>query len=298
MRALLGLLLSALIVCPALAQTVSPPAGGGGGSGTVTSVTCNSGLTGGTFTTTGTCALDQTFAPTWTGEHIFNKTAAASTPGVLLNGTLFTGGTGTTTFPYLYINQGAAAPTDFSTAGTMLGMNAPSGFTGNFMWLELNGGGIVLDITSGGNVNSIGTSTFSAQVATGSLTFDSTGGAGATFTNGGAGMIETATQFTSGSFTGTGLGTSPTFNWGNGTFDFDVSVGTSPAAATWTITLPTAAHGWACDASDITTTSTSNFITKQVGGTTTTAVMESFTDVAVAGTYTAADHIRGKCAAG
>lgn len=31
--------------------------GGGGGSGTVTSVTCGSGLTGGTFTTAGTCAL-------------------------------------------------------------------------------------------------------------------------------------------------------------------------------------------------------------------------------------------------
>jgi hypothetical protein len=37
------------------------------GTGTVTSVTCNAGLTGGTFTTTGTCAVDPTYVPNHLG---------------------------------------------------------------------------------------------------------------------------------------------------------------------------------------------------------------------------------------
>lgn len=39
---------------------------GGGGSGTVTSVTCNGGLSGGTFTTTGTCSINLGSSNVWT----------------------------------------------------------------------------------------------------------------------------------------------------------------------------------------------------------------------------------------
>lgn len=61
---------------------VSYPQGGtgAGGSGTVTSIVGGSGLTGGTITTSGTLAVDQSFSPTWTGVHSF--TPAARTSGV------------------------------------------------------------------------------------------------------------------------------------------------------------------------------------------------------------------------
>lgn len=43
----------------------------GGGTGTVMSVTCNAGLSGGTFTTSGTCALDPTHANNFSGAQQF-----------------------------------------------------------------------------------------------------------------------------------------------------------------------------------------------------------------------------------
>lgn len=41
------------------------------GTGTVTSVSCGTGLTGGTFTASGTCAIDYTRNNTWTGDGLF-----------------------------------------------------------------------------------------------------------------------------------------------------------------------------------------------------------------------------------
>jgi hypothetical protein len=82
----------------------------------------------------------------------FSGNGAASVSPLLLNGTLFTGGSGTTTFPYFYINQGTA-PTTFSTSGTQLGLNAPSGFSGNFLDFHVNGAASVFSISSAGQVN-------------------------------------------------------------------------------------------------------------------------------------------------
>jgi hypothetical protein len=71
-----------------------------------------------------------------------------------------TGGSGTTTFPLLYLNSGAA-PTTFSTGGTLLGFNAPSGFAGNFFDCHVNGGASVCSMNQlgtlllGGNVSSL-----------------------------------------------------------------------------------------------------------------------------------------------
>lgn len=67
--ALLSLL---LLSSSAFGQTLGPPlTGGGTGSGTVTSITCNGGLTGGTITTSGTCALD--LSNTTTLQVLYNK---------------------------------------------------------------------------------------------------------------------------------------------------------------------------------------------------------------------------------
>jgi hypothetical protein len=52
--------------------------GGGGGSGTVTSISAGTGLTGGTITTSGTIALDLTHANSWTGLQQFTAGASSS----------------------------------------------------------------------------------------------------------------------------------------------------------------------------------------------------------------------------
>ena len=79
----------------------------------------------------GAPALDQTIAPTWTGLHIYNPTLAASQSAITVKSAPYTAGTATTNFPQTYLNAGASGPTTLSTGGTMLGVNAPSGFAGN-----------------------------------------------------------------------------------------------------------------------------------------------------------------------
>ncbi len=72
-----------------------------GGSGTVTSITCNNGLTGGAITTTGTCALDLTHANTWSGVQTFgdgNLVLSGSSSGFSTIKAPATGG-GTVTLP-------------------------------------------------------------------------------------------------------------------------------------------------------------------------------------------------------
>jgi hypothetical protein len=53
--------------------------------------------------------------------------------------------------------------------------------------------------------------------------------------------------------------------------------------------------GWACQVNDITTNSTSVFLQKQTGGSTTSAVLQNFSDVAVATAPTANDIWRVSC---
>lgn len=62
--------------------------------------------------------------------NIFSVNGAASTPAALFNGTIFTGGTATTTKPHFLIEPAGTTSAGWNTAGTLLGLNAPSGFTG------------------------------------------------------------------------------------------------------------------------------------------------------------------------
>jgi hypothetical protein len=64
---------------------------------------------------------------------------AASTPPVLLSGTIFTGGTATTTKPQLLIEPSGTTSTGWSTGGTGLGVNLATGFAGNLLDLQVNG---------------------------------------------------------------------------------------------------------------------------------------------------------------
>lgn len=83
----------------------------------------------------------------------------------------------------------------------------------------------------------------------------------------------------------------------NGTAAFEVNVGTTPGSAC-TITMPTAAHGWACSAVDVTTNSTSVFYQKQspaASQNATTVVITNFNDVAAATAFVASDVMRVIC---
>lgn len=92
-----------------------------------------------------------------------------------------------------------------------------------------------------------------------------------------------------------GFGTGASVPNNNGTAAFTINVGTGGSASSGVIGLPAAAHGWNCYATDITTNSTSVFVTKQTASTTTSATIGNFSDVAVATAWTASDILAVSC---
>lgn len=80
----------------------------------------------------------------------------------------------------------------------------------------------------------------------------------------------------------------------NGTAAFSVNVGTTPTTAC-TITMPTAANGWNCFATDITTNSTTVFLQKQTATGATSVTITNFNDVAVGANFTASDILQVSC---
>jgi hypothetical protein len=84
--------------------------------------------------------------------QVIGGTAAASVSQMYCTTPPFTGGTGTTNFPVLYLNSGTTQPTTFSVSGTVLGINAPAGFTGNLADFRVNGGAAVLSVNAAGGV--------------------------------------------------------------------------------------------------------------------------------------------------
>lgn len=143
-RALLFLIAAGLY---AQAPQASPfQIGGTGGTpGTVTSIVIQ-GTTGDivvspgpcTVTTTGTCTID-------TGSdiahlaiaNIFTANGAVSAPAETFSGTVFTGGSATTTKPLFLIEPTGTASTNWSTSGTVFGVNAVGGFAGNLIDLQV-----------------------------------------------------------------------------------------------------------------------------------------------------------------
>lgn len=113
-----------------------------------------SSLNGATFATPGPIGSGSPSSGAFTtlsssGGQTNTKSGAASAPALTLTGNPFTGGSGTTTVPLDYLNQGTA-PTTWSTNGTEFGINAPSGFTGNFLDFRVNGGSCVFCVASTG----------------------------------------------------------------------------------------------------------------------------------------------------
>lgn len=154
----------------------------------------------------------------------FAANGALSSSGVNFTGSPITGGTGTTTFPLLYHNNGASAPTGWSTSGTVWGFNETSGFAGNFIDAYVNGSEIFQVGASGflrtlGNVQSAG---------------------GTNLSNGHTWWSNNAPSIAS------GFGGTPSIPNSNGTVGFTVNVGTGGSASTGVITMPSANVGWAC----------------------------------------------------
>lgn len=154
---------------------------GGGGSGTVTSVATTGPISGGTFTTSGTIscptcttnassltananvlgagsnaiAVDATFTSDGSGHYTLSSSGGTSLSSFTWTGAPNTGNA-TTSFPLLYyFCNGASGPTTFSTNGTILGMNACTGFTGKYIDIHTpNGGGTVFSVDQAGGLAS------------------------------------------------------------------------------------------------------------------------------------------------
>lgn len=92
----------------------------------------------------------------------FSGSGSASTAVIAFTGTLLSGGTGTTNFPHLLIQPtGTTAVTTWSTSGTHLGINAASGFAGNFLDFNIAGSNVMTISSAGqflitGNIRSSG----------------------------------------------------------------------------------------------------------------------------------------------
>ena len=77
-------------------------------------------------------------ANTLSGVNTWSVAGALSQAAGTFSGAPITGGSGTTTYPLFYLNNGTA-PTTWSTSGTMFGINAPSGFAGDLAHFYTNG---------------------------------------------------------------------------------------------------------------------------------------------------------------
>lgn len=105
----------------------------------------------GTFSAGILSTLATSGANTFSGEVVINFAPIASFPAFQTTGLPFSG-TGTTSVPLMYLNSTGTAPTTWSTASTYFGINAPLGYTGNFMDFHLNGGASLAKLDASGNL--------------------------------------------------------------------------------------------------------------------------------------------------
>lgn len=77
-------------------------------------------------------------ANTFTGAQVLSVNGAVSSPPLSLTGTIYIGGSATTTKPQLLIEPAGTTSTNWSANGTLLGLNAPAGFTGSVAAGQIN----------------------------------------------------------------------------------------------------------------------------------------------------------------
>lgn len=92
---------------------------------------------------------------TASGASVFSGNGGSGVPALSLTGSLFTGGTGTTTVPQFGVQPSVATNVStWSTSGTVLGMNPASGFAGNFLDFHVNGGSSLFSVAASGALTS------------------------------------------------------------------------------------------------------------------------------------------------
>lgn len=138
------------------------PVANGGTNASSASITAFNNITGYTAAgATGTTSTNLVFsasptltgtvgaaAATLTGALTVSVNGAVSAPGITGTGTWVTGGSSTTTKPYVLIEPAGATSNNFSTSGTGLAINAASGFSGNLFGAYVNSSSkFILDST-------------------------------------------------------------------------------------------------------------------------------------------------------
>jgi len=121
-----------------------------------TALTTPPAIGGTTPNTAAFTTLSATGTTTLSGSVIHSAAGAASTYASSFTGTVFTGGTATTTFPLIGIIQGATAVSSWSTSGTEIGINAVASYAGNFLDFHVNGGSSVFSVSAAGTVTAVG----------------------------------------------------------------------------------------------------------------------------------------------
>ncbi len=95
--------------------------------------------------------LDSAQKATFAGRSIWSVNGALSAPGLTATGTWITGGTATTTKPYLLIEPAGTTSAAWNTSGTGIGVNAVSGFGGS-LFEGMVAGSSKFHVDSAGNV--------------------------------------------------------------------------------------------------------------------------------------------------
>lgn len=94
-----------------------------------------------------------------------------------------------------------------------------------------------------------------------------------------------------------GFCTSPTVTSNNGTAQFVITIGTSCAAATGTVTMPAASNAWTCYVANV--TSPASNVPEQTGGTTTTVTVTNYArTTGLAANWTDSEVLRFMCLGG
>jgi hypothetical protein len=219
--------------------------------------------------TAGTAAVTAVAMPT-TAHGVWLGEGTASAPSITAAGAAGTllAGAGSSTDPSF-----SATPT-LGVQATTAGALTLAGTTGTSGTITLNGG------TSGSQTISVGLSSSEILIPQLSVT--------AQFYI----AAKLACSTTMPTVASGGGGTVAATVTGTDNCSFSINVGTGTITSPIVLTFPAANHGWAVHCDDITTTSTTNFITKQTGSVSTTSVtLTAYTDGALTtgATWTASD---------
>lgn len=165
------------------------------------------------------------------GQIANTYTSIVSVPAGYYSGSWFTGGTATTNKPHVLIEPTGATSTGWGTAGTGLGINAASGFVGNYLDIQIDGFWAIRATPAGGNNGVLQLRTKAGGAAGGINFFDNSAASQGGFITTGSGVIGfyAAAQGNTLSLTadntncaimglGTGSGSNLSIKWNNATF--------------------------------------------------------------------------------